>query len=183
MKRSVKICAMLLALVLVIGGVAIGIAASEEEPAAISVVSKNVAFDTGIHLAFKLAVTGDLEGYIGLAVWDVNAEEKYTLENAKQLVYLRDEAGKYAYYTPGTEADVVAFSQGIAAKDVRTEYVFAPVLFDDLDGKAIQGESFKYSVAQYIEEKTAEGATEAQVDMYNKLLAYADKASGVLGAE
>jgi len=183
MKRSVKICAMLLALVLVIGGVAIGIAATEGEPAAISVTSKNIAFDSGIRLAFKLAVTGEVEGYVGVAVWEVNDDDSYTLDNVKQLVYLRDTDGKYAYYTTGSEAEAVVFSHGIAAKDVRTEYVFAPVLYDDIENETLIGESFRYSVAQYIEEKIAEGATADQIDMYNKLLAYADEASGVLGAD
>ena len=188
MKRSVKICAMLLALVLVIGGVAIGIAATEGEPAAISVTSKNIAFDSGIHLAFKLAVTGEVEGYVGVAVWEVNDDDSYTLENVKQLVYLRDEEDgdeedKYALYTPDSEAEAVVFSHGIAAKDVRTEYVFAPVLYDDIENETLIGESFRYSVAQYIEEMIAEGATADQIDMYNKLLAYADEASGVLGAD
>lgn len=185
MKRSVKICAMLLALVLVIGGVAIGIAATEGEPAAISVTSKNIAFDSGIRLAFKLAVTGEVEGYVGVAVWEVNDDDSYTLENVKQLVYLRDKEDKYAYayYTPGSEAEAVVFSHGIAAKDVRTEYVFAPVLYDDIENETLIGESFRYSVAQYIEEMIAEGATADQIDMYNKLLAYADEASGVLGAD
>ena len=77
----------------------------------------------------------------------------------------------------------VAFSHGIAPKDVKTEYVFAAVYCDELTGKITFGEKLVYSVEDYINEMLAGETTEAQRNMYEKLLSYSDIASDVLGAE
>ena len=178
MNRRVKLAALLVAFVLVIGATTgIIIAANDSAPSTVEITRKNIAFGEGINLAFVIEVTGGKSGNVGLAVWDVNEEGDYSIKNVKHLTYTED------YKTTGDLVEKVAFSHGIAPKDVKTDYVFAAVYCDELTGKITFGEKLVYSVEDYINEMLAGETTEAQRNMYEKLLSYSDIASDVLGAE
>ena len=111
----------------------------------------------------------------------VNAAEG---ETAGIAVYeSRDAAeGNYMYITFDAKKDGdVTFYETFAidAKDVGTSYYVAAVS-KDADGKVTYGEKIEWSVAKYINAKLEAGATEAQTNLYNKVLAYGAAAAKVL---
>lgn len=180
MKRRVKLIAILMAFVLVIGAATGIMIAASDSATAVSITKKNIAFGEGIHLAFTIDVTGDAPGYVGLAVWDVDAVNEngeYTLDNVRHLTY------KTGVMESGDQVELYAFGHGIAPKDVKTKYVYAPVFCHEITERVTVGEKLVYSVEDYINEMLAGETTAAQRNMYEKLLSYADKAGAVLGAE
>ena len=169
--KRVKLAALILVCALMISAAAgIAIAANETAPAIATIGSKNIAFGDGINLAFRLDLAESEDGVLGLAVWEKNDDGVYTFDNVKHITWnTYTEEG-------GTETFVYAFSNGIAPKNVKTTYVYAPIVYDEYTGVTEIGETLEYSVEAYIEEMRPT-ASEDQLKMYEKLLAYADIAA------
>ena len=155
-------------------GAAVGIAISASEVESGESVAtlgmKNLAYNEKLNLAIEL--TQVKEGTLGLGVWAADVAT-LTAENALLITYdtyETDVDGKTIWY---------AFSQGIAAKDIDTDYIFAPVV--ESEGTVYIGETMVYSVDNYLTERLAtEGISAEQVELYYAVKAYGAAADDVL---
>jgi hypothetical protein len=160
MKRTSRILTLILALVMIMSALVCISVFAEEEEVKPSIGAANVVYGEEIRIAFTIKDAG--EGEYGIAV--VEGEEiVYASFNEKT-------DGAVAYY----------LTDGIAAKDINTVYTYAVVEKTD-DGIEIVSDLFEYSVAKYAAERIAtEGITDAQKNLYNKLIAYGNAAQAVL---
>lgn len=161
MKRMSKLIATVMALVLMLGAVMVFSSAETDNVPTLG--EANVWYGDALALAFT-----------------VNAAEG---ETAGIAVYESADAaeGDYMYitYEAKEDGDVIFYETfAIDAKDVETIYYVAAVS-KDADGKVTYGEKIEWSVAKYIDAKLPT-ATEAQADLFNKVLAYGKAAAKVL---
>ena len=171
--KTMKAIALALLCTLLLGA-AVGIAISANEAESGETVArigmKNLAYNDKLNLAIELEQVK--EGTLGLGVWAADTAT-LTAENAILITYDTYEAdvdGKTIWY---------AFSQGIAAKDIDTVYIFAAVV--ESEGKVYIGQTQKYSVSTYLDHRLESGVADAnQVALYEAVKAYGAAASGVL---
>ena len=179
MKRTVKLITLMLALVMIIGAVA-GLnvfaegEAVEETPAAptITLAEANLVYDEEIKIAFT--VDGFAEG-----------------ETAGVAVYANENDTEYAFVTTDMKVDAISGKEyfvtyGFAAKDFDQTIYVAAVKVDG--GEVVEvGEKVAYSVTTYAQGRldAAEAGeidlTDAQTNLYNKILAYNAAANAVFG--
>ncbi len=164
-RKSVKIIAIALLCTLMIGA-AIGIGISADDLTGDKVATlgmKNLAYNAELNLAIEVKQV--MEGRLGLGVWAADVAQP-TADNAIKITYelnTTDFEGQTVCY---------AFSHGIAAKDIDTQYVFAAVV-EDADGVLHIGETDSYSVSDYLNARLAvEGITPEQRTLYNAVIAY-----------
>ena len=154
----------------------------------------NVEYGGYLHLAVQIIypenqVAGDYE--YGIFVFDTSVEPA-DFATTEPI---------YSTFTVKTSipevGDPVKYctTQGIAAKDISKEYRIALVVHDKVNdtynfGTEVADENggeasvFDYSVASYCEDRqNDQNVTEAQRNLYQKILAYGDAAIAVLGAK
>ena len=108
------------------------------------------------------------------SVDDASAESgKLTADNAIFITYttyseeVNDKTIEYA------------FSQGIAAKDIDTEYIFEAIV--ESEGTVYIGQTMTYSVDRYLGERLdTEGISAEQAELYRAVRAYGASADDVL---
>lgn len=123
----------------------------------------NVEYRDKLHLAFRIETDGELDGTLGIGVYDGDTR---IYESFTEKV---DEGG--AVYFAG---------HGVAASEITTEYKYI-VLLKAEDGTVSEiSEPLFYSVATYAEKRlTDSGVTEAQANLYRKLIAYGEAADEI----
>ena len=175
MKKTKTIKAIALALLCtLLLGAAVGIAISANEvesgESVATIGMKNLAYNDKLNLAMELEQVK--EGTLGLGVWAAGTE-KLTAENALHITYdtyTSEVGGETIYY---------AFSQGIAARDIDTVYIFAPVV--ESEGTVYVGAAETYSVSSYLDQRLASSdVTAEQAVLYHAVKAYGSAASDVL---
>lgn len=164
MKRTSKILASILALVLIVCAVCcISVFAEGDGP---KLGYANVVYGDQISLAFTVeGYTG--EGTVGIAV--------YKAEEDNSPIYVSfDEKGE----------DVKYFETfGIAAKDIDTVYYVAVAEKDDDGNVSAVSEKAAYSVAKYATDSLdKEDISDAQKAVYNAILNYNKAADAVIPA-
>ena len=171
--KTMKAIALALLCTLLLGAaVGIAISASEVESgeSVATLGMKNLAYNEKLNLAIEL--TQVKEGTLGLGVWAADVAT-LTAENALLITYdtyETDVDGKTIWY---------AFSQGIAAKDIDTDYIFAPVV--ESEGTVYIGQAQTYSVSGYLDQRLASpDVTAEQRELYLAVKAYGTAASDVL---
>ena len=171
--KTMKAIALALLCTLLLGA-AVGIAISANEvesgESVATIGMKNLAYNDKLNLAIELEQVK--EGTLGLGVWAAGTS-KLTAENA---IYIT-----YTTYSEKVNDETIwyAFSQGIAAKDIDTDYIFAPVV--ESEGTVYIGETMIYSVDNYLTERLAtEGVSAEQVALYYAVKAYGAAADDVL---
>ena len=174
--KTIKAIALALLCTLLVGAaVGIGISATESATADVSIGMKNLAYNANLNLAVQIVVADGAEGTRGLAVWAAD-ETNLTLDTAIHFTeeIKSDEVdGENIYY---------AFTHGIAAKDIGTEYQIGVYL---RNGNTITvGEIETYSISEYLTTRLSdESITDRQSKLYKAVIAYGDAANGVLTAE
>ena len=189
-KKNVKIIAIALLCTLMIGAaIGIGISAETDKYDA-EIGMMNLAYNSEMNLALELTMATELKeaenkgGKLGLGVWPAGtAREKMTAENA---IWINTdvEKGTVIYGatsdTPEEKDIYYALSQGIAAKDIRTEYTFAAVIVR-ADKSLYIGEIETASVYGYLDERrNTPGITDKQKALYEAVLAYGKAADTLL---
>ena len=175
MKKTKTIKAIALALLCtLLLGAAVGIAISANEvesgESVATIGIKNLAYNDKLNLAMELKQVK--EGKLGLGVWAAGTAT-LTAENAIFITY-----DTYSEEVNG-ETIRYAFSQGIAAKDIDTEYVFAAVV--ESDGVVYIGKAQTYSVDAYLDSRLkTEGISAEQAELYLAVKAYGACADDVL---
>jgi hypothetical protein len=162
MKRTSKVLATILALVLIVCAMLCVVAFAENE--APSLGYANVVYGDRISLAFTVENAGD--GTVGIAVYK-NAE---------------DETPMYVSFDKKVNNNVEYYETfGIAAKDIDTVYYVA-VATKDADGNVTNlSAPAAYSVAQYATDSLAkEDITDAQKAVYQAILNYNKAADAVI---
>lgn len=171
--KTAKVIAVALLCTLLVGAaVGIGISANTESGESVATIGmKNLAYNDMLNLAIGLTQVKE-EGTLGLGVWAAGTEE-LTAENAIHITY--DTKATEV----GNEVIVYAFSQGIAAKDIDTKYIFAAVV--ESEGTLYIGQTMEYSVDAYIDDLLGkDGVTGAQKTLCEAVKAYGSAASDVL---
>ena len=164
MKRTSKVLATILALVLIVCAMLCVVAFAENE--APSLGYANVIYGDRISLAFTVDNAGD--GTVGIAVYK-NAE---------------DETPMYVSFDKKVNNGVEYYETfGIAAKDIDTVYYVA-VATEDAEGNVTNlSAPAAYSVAQYATDSlNKEGITDAQKAVYQAILNYNKAADAVIPA-
>ena len=155
MKRTSKVLATILALVLIVGAVfCVSVLAEENTPA---LGQANVVYGDRISLAFTVdGYTGD--GLVGIAVYKNEG----------------DATPAYASFEKKVDNDVEYYETfGIAAKDIDTVYYVAVAEKDDEGKITLLSEKAAYSVAQYANDRLEDvEASDAQKSLYNAILKY-----------
>ena len=175
MKKTKTIKAIALALLCtLLLGAAVGIAISANEAesgeAVAKIGMKNLAYNDKLNLAIELDQVK--EGTLGLGVWTADTT-KLTAENAIFITYTT-----YSEEVNG-ETISYAFSQGISAKDIDTEYIFAAIV--ESEGTVYIGQTIMYSVDRYLADRLAtEGISAEQAELYVAVKAYGAAADDVL---
>ena len=161
MRGIKRICALVLCIAAVFCTLSVFAGADGDAGARISKV--NVEYREKLHLAFRIEADGDLDGTLGIGVYD--GEERIYESFTEKM----DEGG--AVYYAG---------HGVAAAQITTEYKYV-VLLKAADGTVSEiSEPLSYSVATYAEKRlTDAGITEAQANLYRKLIAYGEAADEI----
>ena len=171
--KTMKAIALALLCTLLLGA-AVGIAISANEvesgESVATIGMKNLAYNDKLNLAIELEQVK--EGTLGLGVWTADTA-KLTADNAIFITYttyseeVNDKTIEYA------------FSQGIAAKDIDTEYIFAAIV--ESEGTVYIGQTMTYSVDRYLGERLdTEGISAEQAELYRAVRAYGASADDVL---
>ena len=188
-KKNVKIIAIALLCTLMIGAaIGIGISAETETYDA-EIGMMNLAYNSEMNLALELTMAAELKeenegGKLGLGVWPAGtAREEMTVENA---IWINTEVEKGTVIYGATsdnpeEKDIYyALSQGISAKDIKTEYTFAAVIVR-ADESLYIGEIETSSVYGYLDARLkTDGITDKQETLYRAVLAYGEAADTLL---
>ena len=185
-KKNVKIIAIALLCTLMIGAaIGIGVSADEATGEKVASIGKiNLAYNAELNLAVELTQGDAYEGDLGLGVWPAGTKVENMTEDNDIFINYTVEKGTAVYYDTDDVAvtrDIYyAFSQGIAAKDINTKYVFAAVVKLN-DGTLKIGEFKECSVADYINLRlNTDGITTEQETLYNAVLAYGKAADTLL---
>ena len=187
-KKNVKIIAIALLCTLVIGAaIGIGVSADDATGKKVASIGKiNLAYNAELNLAVELTQGDAYEGDLGLGVWPAGTKVENMTEDNDIFINYTVEKGTAVYHddndVPVTEDIYYAFSQGIAAKDIKTKYAFAAVV-KTADGTLLIGEVMECSVEGYIELRlNTEGVTvtDKQEALYEAVLAYGDAANELL---
>ena len=171
--KTMKAIALALLCTLLLGaavGIAISANETESGEAVAKIGMKNLAYNDKLNLAIELEQVK--EGTLGLGVWAAGTS-KLTAENA---IYIT-----YTTYSEKVNDETIwyAFSQGIAAKDIDTDYIFAPVV--ESEGTVYIGQAQTYSVSGYLDQRLASpDVTAEQIELYLAVKAYGAAASDVL---
>ena len=170
--RITKLAALLVALVLMVGamvGVGISAVSADEITETATIASVNVEHKDYLHLAVKVDVTSaPADAEIGIMVW-ANGVTDFTSANKIWESYEIKFDGAETYYYA---------SQPIAAKDIATEYKIA-VVAKTADGITLLSEPASYSVAAWAESKLENTTDPARINLYKKVIAYGEAASGL----
>ena len=163
-RKSVRIIAVALLCTLMIGAaIGIGVAADDATGENVATLGmRNLAYNAELNLAVEVKQV--MEGDLGLGVWAADVAQ-LTEENAIKITYelnTTDFEGQTVCY---------AFSHGIAAKDIDTEYIFAAVV-KDAEGVLHIGQTATYSVSDYLSARLKEDITPEQETLYNAVIAY-----------
>ena len=191
-KKNVKIIAIALLCTLMIGA-AIGIGVSADEATVetydAEIGMMNLAYNSEMNLALELTMAekpdeSNAGGKLGLGVWPAGTDrDNMTLENVI-WINTKVEEGTVIYGATSDEPVkkniYYALSQGIAAKDIRTEYTFAAVIMRT-DESLYIGEIETASVYGYLDERrNTPGITDKQKALYEAVLAYGKAADELL---
>ena len=147
-------------------GAAIGIGVAADDATGENVATlgmRNLAYNAELNLALEVKQVME-GGDLGLGVWAADVAQ-LTEENAIKITYelnTTDFEGQTVCY---------AFSHGIAAKDIDTEYIFAAVV-KDAEGVLHIGQTATYSVSDYLSARLKEDITPEQETLYNAVIAY-----------
>ena len=188
-KKNVKIIAIALLCTLMIGAaIGIGISAETDKYDA-EIGMMNLAYNSEMNLALELTMAekpdeSNAGGKLGLGVWPAGtAREKMTAENA---IWINTDVEEGTVIYGATSDEPVkkniyyALSQGIAAKDIKTEYTFAAVIVR-ADESLYIGEIETASVYGYLKARLeTPGITDKQETLYRAVLAYGDAANELL---
>ena len=143
--------------------------------AAIAVDQTNLAYNEMMHIAINLEVSETLgEGdTLGILIWDDTVTDALTAENATYKSFTeKEDANGVKYFT----------SHGIPAPKMADDIRIAGCI-KDAEGNIRIGTVLTYSIVDYLNDRIAtEGITDAQLDLYEKTLAYG-KAAGAVFAE
>ena len=161
--RFSKIAALLLALTLAVGallGVSVVANATTDGP---TLGYANILWGDEIKFAFTID-NADENASLGIAMYAIEGED-----NAKVLKSVDFTAadGEVAYYT----------TAGIAAKDIDTVYYIAIVEGTAGDFEVVYED--EYSVIEYMTAMSQNGASAAQMALYEKVKAYNDAANAI----
>ena len=165
MKRTSRILSLILALAMVVCAL-VCITASATETAPV-IKGANVVYGDEIRMAFTIDAAGN-NGEYGIALVEGDEENGYVV--------------KYANFTAETSGEVTYYvTQGIAPKDIDTAYQYA-VVEKVGDEVKVVSTPITYSVATYANERLDDPeASDAQKNLYTKILAYGEAADAVLG--
>ena len=164
MKRTSRILSLILALAMVVCAL-VCITASATEPAPV-INGANVVYGDEIRMAFTIDAVGN-NGEYGIALVEGDEQSGYVVKYAN---FTAEKSGEVTYYV----------TQGIAPKDIDTDYKYAVVEKVGEEVKIVST-PVTYSVRKYAEERLRDTSiTEARRNLYSKLLAYGEAASAVL---
>lgn len=171
--RFTKLAALILALTLAFGVLAcIGVSAEDATQAETAkIASVNVEHRDMMHLAIKVEYDeAAVSGTVGIMVWESGTTD-CTAENS---IY-----SSYTLKSDGAETPTYYYaSQAIAAKNINTDYLIA-VVADNGEEVTLLSTPAPYSVKSWAETKLADNPDEAHANLYNKVLAYGNAASGL----
>ncbi len=171
-KRTSKIIGMILSFIL-LTACAVGVIAAADTATdqvdlpALRVTEKNVEYNELMHLAINIDYDGDTGIYVYAEDATVGKDEPIH----KSFAEKSDPNGKIYYAT-----------QGISARDIDTTYKIVPVL---REGESVKfGTALNYSIAEYCNERlTEDDITNAQRNLYNRVLEYGEAADEIFGDE
>ena len=159
--RFSKIAALLLALTLAVGallGVSVVANATTDGP---TLGYANILWGDEIKFAFTID-NADENASLGIAMYAIDGENKVL-----KSVDFKAADGEVAYYT----------TAGIAAKDIDTVYCIAIVEGTAGDFEVVYEDD--YSVIEYMTAMSQNGASAAQMALYEKVKAYNDAANAI----
>ncbi|MBQ8320927.1 MAG: hypothetical protein IJX92_01000 [Clostridia bacterium] len=171
--RFTKLAALILALTLAFGVLAcIGVSAEDGTATETAkIASVNVEHREMMHLAVKVEYDeAAVSGAVGIMVWE-SATTDCTAENS---IY-----SSYALHSDMAEEPTYYYaSQAIAAKNINTDYYIAVVEKNGNEVTLLSTPAL-YSVKSWAETKLTQNPDEAHANLYNKVLAYGNAASGL----
>lgn len=169
MKKNVRIFAVILSCILLVG--AIGFAASAENEPSVEIYKKIISYEGAIRIAYAVDAEGLAEGQ--------EIKIAFTFDENKNAPTGKLDASKFAYvnevtdtYELGGKDYPTVFSNGFAPVDM-TKTVYAIPLIVDASGNVVaSGEKVDFSVFRYCTERFSASPTADQLELYTSLLGY-----------